>query len=232
MTKKDFETFMYIGADKLLICAFSKIDSKILYKNESKFIELNNHIDESRIINFLSENIFKLEKKINHFIHDINLIVNREKFKSVNISNKQNVYSEIKKKDQKNILIDLKNYIHNNYANYSIIHYMINHYIIDDNIQKSFDFKKKCNHFCVDTTFILLDKQDVVFYNKIFEKFQISVEKFICGKYIFSIFDSYEFNECEMGLKISSGFNQNEVFLVQKSVEKKGFFERFFNFFN
>jgi len=105
MTKKDFETFMYIGADKLLICAFSKIDSKILYKNESKFIELNNHIDESRIINFLSENIFKLEKKINHFIHDINLIVNSEQFQSVNISIKQNVYSEVKKKIKKTYLL-------------------------------------------------------------------------------------------------------------------------------
>ena len=52
------------------------------------------------------------------------------------------------------------------------------------------------------------------------------------SKYILNFFDSNEFNECEMGLKISSGFNANEVFFTEKIVEKKGLFERFFHFFN
>jgi len=52
------------------------------------------------------------------------------------------------------------------------------------------------------------------------------------GKYIFDFFDSNELNECEMGRKILSGFNPNEVFLIEKMTEKKGFFERFFNFFS
>ena len=41
---------MYIGAEKILICVFSKLDSKILYKKESKFLEFNDHIDENKII--------------------------------------------------------------------------------------------------------------------------------------------------------------------------------------
>jgi hypothetical protein len=52
------------------------------------------------------------------------------------------------------------------------------------------------------------------------------------SKYVINFFDSNEFNECEMGRKISSGFNLNEVFLIQKNIQKKGFFERFFNIFN
>jgi len=232
MTKKDLETFIYIGSEKILICVFSKIDSKILFKKESRFLELKNHIDENVIINFLSENIFNLEKQLKQFINNINLIIDNKHFHSVNVSIKQNIYGEINKKDKINILNDLKNYIHENYINYSIIHYVINHYLVDNKIQKSFDFSKKCNHFCLDTTFILLNKEDMFFYKKIFEKFQISVEKVICGKYIFDIFDSNKFNECEMGLKISLGFNPNEIFLIPKNIEKKGFFERFFHFFN
>jgi len=50
-------------------------------------------------------------------------------------------------------------------------------------------------------------------------------------KYISNFFDSNEFNKCEMGRKISLGFNPNEVFVIDKIVEKKGFFERFFNLF-
>ena len=230
MTEKDFKAFMYIGANKMLICIFSKTDSKILYKNEYKFLELKNQIDEIRIINFLTDNIFIIEKQLNQFVTDLNLIINSNRFQLINLSIKQNIYDEVTKKDQINILNDLKNYVQDNYLDYTIIHYLINHYLLDDNIKKNFDLSKKCNHFCIDTTFILLNKEDIFFYKKIFEKFQISVEKIICGKYVLDTFETNEFNECEMGLKISSGFNLNEVFLIKKNIGKVGFFERFFIF--
>jgi len=232
MIKKDFETYMYIGAEKILICVFSKLDSKILYKNDYKFLELKNPIDEIRIINFLTENIFKIEKELGQFINDINLIIYSSHFHSINVTIKQNIYGEVKKKDQINILNDLKNYVHDNYLNYSLIHFVVNHYLFDNDIQKNFSFSKKCNHVCVDATFILLDKKDVFFFKKIFKKFEISINKIICGKYIFNFFDSNKFNECEMGLKISSGFNINEVFIVKKNIENRGFFEGFFHFFS
>ena len=230
MTKKDFETFIYIGVDKILICVFSKIDSKILYKNEYKFLEINNFIDENNIDYFLSENIFKIEKQLNQFIKDINLIINSNQFQSIDISIKQNIYGEVKKKNQLSLLKDLKNYVFDSCPNYKLIHYLVNHYLFDNNIYKTFDFSKKCNHFCLDTTFILLNKDEVLFYKKIFEKFQISVKKIMSSKYILDFFDSNEFNECEMGRKISAGFNPNEVLLIEKKIEEKGFFERFFNF--
>ena len=232
MTKKDFETFMYIGAEKISICVFSKLDSKILYKKDSKFLEFNDHIDEKKVINFLNENIFKIEKQLNQFVKDINLVINCNRFQLINLSTKQNIYSNVTKKDQINILNDLKNYVLDNYQNYSLIHYLVNYYLYDGYIQKSFNFSKSCNNFCIDTTFILFNREDIFFYKKIFEKFEISVEKIISAKYIFDIFDSNECNECEMGLKISLGFNLNEVFLVKKSIKKQGFFERFFHFFN
>ena len=231
MTKKDFETFIYIGIDKILICVFSKINSKILYKKEYKFIELNNRIGKNIIISFLSENIFKIEKQLNQFINDISLIVNSEQFQSIDIAIKQNIYGEVKKQNQLNLLKDLKNYIFDSYTDYTLVHYIVNHYLFDNKIYKNFDFSKKCNYFCLDTTFILLKKDEVLFYKKIFEKFQISVKKLMSDKYISNFFDSNEFNECEMGRKISLGFNPNEVFIIDKIVEKKGFFERFFNLF-
>ena len=232
MTKKDIEAFMYIGADKMLICIFSKTESKILYKNESNFLELKNQINENRITNFLNDNIFKIERELNQFITDINLIIDSDQFKSINLSVKQNTYGIVTKNDQINTLYDLKNYVHENYLGYSIIHYLINYYLLDGNIQKSFDLSQNCNHFCFDTTFILINRKDIFFYKKIFEKFYISIEKIICGKYMFDIFNTKKFNECEMGLKISSGFNPYEIFIISKNKQKKGFFEGFFNFFS
>jgi len=232
MTEKNFEAFMYIGAEKILICIFSKTDLKILYKKEYKFTDLNNETNEITINNFLNENIFKIERQLNEFVTDINLIINNNKFLSINLSIKQNIYGEITKKNQTNTLKELKNYIQDNYLNYSIIHYLVNHYSLDNSIQKNLDVLKKCNYFCLDTTFILLNKDDIFFYKKIFKKFQLSVQKIIYGQYVIDTFRTNEFNECEMGQKISSGHNPNEVFLVKKSNEKKGFFERFFYFFN
>ena len=232
MTKKDFETFIYIGSEKISICVFSNLDSKILYKKESKFLEFNDHIDEKKIINFLSENISKVEKQLNQFISDINLIVNSKQFQSIGIAIKENIHGEVKKKNQLNLLKDLKNYVFDNYPNHILVHYIVNHYLVDNKIYKNLDFSKNCNVFCVDTTFILFNKDEVLFYKKIFEKFQIFVKKIMSSNYIANFFESNEFNECEMGRKISLGFNPNEVFLIEKIAEKKGFFERFFNFFS
>ena len=232
MTEEDFETFMYIGTKKMLICVFSKIDSKILYKNESKILELNNHIDENKIVNFLSENIFKIEKQLNQFINDISLIIDNNQFQLIDVSIKQNIYGEANKKNLLNLIKDLKNYIFDSYNDCTLIHYVVNHYLFDNNVLKNFNYSKKCDHLGLDTTFILLKKDEVLFYQKIFEKFQISVNKIMSGKYIFDFFDFNELNECEMGRKISSGFNPNEVFLFEKKIEKKGFFERFFNLFS
>ena len=231
MTKKDFETFIYIGIDKILICVFSKINSKILYKKEYKLTELNNQIGENIIISFLNENIFKIEKQLNQFINDISLILNSEQFQSIDIGIKQNIYGDVKKQNQINLLKDLKNYIFDSYSDYTLVHYLVNHYLFDNKIYKNFDLSKKCNYFCLDTTFILLKNDEVLFYKKIFKKFQISVKKLMSDKYISNFFDSNEFNKCEMGRKISLGFNPNEVFVIDKIVEKKGFFERFFNLF-
>jgi len=232
MTEEDFETFMYIGTKKMLICVFSKIDSKILYKNESKILELNNHIDENKIVNFLNENIFKIEKQLNQFINDISLIIDNNQFQLIDVSIKQNIYGEANKKNLLNLIKDLKNYIFDSYNDCTLIHYVVNHYLFDNNVLKNFNYSKKCDHLGLDTTFILLKKDEILFYQKIFEKFQISVNKIMSGKYIFDFFDFNELNECEMGRKISSGFNPNEVFLFEKKIEKKGFFERFFNLFS
>jgi len=232
MTEEDFETFIYIGTKKMLICVFSKIDSKILYKNESKILELNNHIDENKIVNFLSENIFKIEKQLNQFINDISLIIDNNQFQLIDVSIKQNIYGEANKKNLLNLIKDLKNYIFDSYNDCTLIHYVVNHYLFDNNVLKNFNYSKKCDHLGLDTTFILLKKDEILFYQKIFEKFQISVNKIMSGKYIFDFFDFNELNECEMGRKISSGFNPNEVFLFEKKIEKKGFFERFFNLFS
>ena len=56
----------------------------------------------------------------------------------------------------------------------------------------------------------------------------------MCGDYIKNFFKEDEDNSelSEMASKIKDGFNNNEVILVPKNIENKGFFEKFFQLFS
>jgi len=66
----------------------------------------------------------------------------------------------------------------------------------------------------------------------IFNKYHIQVKKFLCGKYIRNSFEQDQTNIFSMCEKIIDGHNENEIFSVPKFQKNKGFFEKFFNFFN
>ena len=52
------------------------------------------------------------------------------------------------------------------------------------------------------------------------------------GEYIQNFFGK-DFDELSMmAIKLKSGFNKNEVRLISKNIENKGFFEKFFQLFS
>ena len=66
----------------------------------------------------------------------------------------------------------------------------------------------------------------------IFNKYHIQVKQFLCGKYIRNSFEEDQTNIFSMCEKIIDGHNENEIFSIPKFQKNKGFFEKFFNFFN
>mgnify|MGYP001176496207 CR=1 FL=1 len=61
---------------------------------------------------------------------------------------------------------------------------------------------------------------------------QITIEKIICSNYAKSfIDDSNVKNISQIGHKLKHGFNKQEVVIVPKKIEKKGFFEKLFHLF-
>ena len=58
------------------------------------------------------------------------------------------------------------------------------------------------------------------------------IKKIIDAKYVKNSFDDKNINMFEMVRKILIGHNLNEIFLVEKTNKNRGFFEKFFNFFN
>ena len=64
----DFETFLFISKNKYQIFVYDKDNLKNLYNEE---IKINDGIELDNLSNFLDENIYKIEKKINNFIKNI-----------------------------------------------------------------------------------------------------------------------------------------------------------------
>ena len=228
----DFETYLYLSNNRFIIFLFDKKNIKNLFQ-ESIIIENNfDFIEFTELTKFLDKNIFKIEKLIGTFIKNIFLIVDNENNLIIKLSNKKKIENNVKKESLNNTLIILKNLINENYKNYSIMHILLNNQLIyHDNVTQLID-NEDTNPQYLEVIFIILSNDLIINLNKVMQKFQIKISKFIDGKYVKNFFKD---DELELSLathKLINGFNDNEVIIVPKNAENVGFFERFFNFFS
>ena len=111
-----------------------------------------------------------------------------------------------------------------------IIHVFGENYIIDNKI--IFLYKNlKCN-FSLDVEFICLSKNIIKDIEIVLKKYHILISQILSASYIESFIDEDQQNIFTTASRIKSGLNENEVLLVSKTHKNKGFFEKFFDFFN
>jgi hypothetical protein len=130
------------------------------------------------------------------------------------------------------LLIEAKNECKKTLDGNKIIHVKINKFIIDNVDYFSLPQKISCNNLSIDVNFICLPSNFIKDLEKIFYKYQIFISKIICYDYLSNFFDHKGGELFEGAVKILEGYNVNEVLLMKKNPKKKGFFERFFNYFN
>ena len=68
--------------------------------------------------------------------------------------------------------------------------------------------------------------------SRILQKYQIKISNYIDGNYVKNFFKGEEIELSLASHKLINGCNDNEVVIVPKSSENKGFFERFFYLFS
>ena len=229
----DFEVYLYISSDKFSISAFTKSDSKTIYFREHLLNSNKTQINQQELEDFISQNIFSVEKSLNQFVKNIYLILNTDQFFEINFGiKKYNSHSNINSaKERIELLHQIKNEIKKNYLNTEIIHFVITKYIFDNVISSDYIENQVCSNFCLETKLICIKNQDILFFDKILRKYQILLKKIISNKYALSLILDKKISECEMGFKIINGYNKNEVLLLPKNVENKGIFEKFFDLF-
>jgi hypothetical protein len=226
----DFETFLHISKSKYQIFVYDKNDFKNLYHKE---IDNCDEIELNILSKFIDDNIYKIEKIIKNFIRNIILIIEDDKVLDIGISCKKKNYE--KNKDQKyleNSLVEVKDIFKENYQDLIIMHMIIvekeNNFLLNN-------FNNNDDYLFLEVNFISIPNNFTFNFDKLLENHQIKIKRYMSGGYIKSFFDKKSKESPElfvMANKLNDGLNKNEVQLVSKSKENKGFFEKFFQLFS
>ena len=229
--KTSFETFIYISKNKYQIFVYDKNKYINLYDNE---LLINDEIALSnldQLSNFLDENIYKIEKKVNNFIKSVIVIIEDDNILSTSISlKKKNYDKQINQKYLKSNLIEIKDLFKENYQDQIIMHMILVNKDEKEYLSKNIDINQ--DHLFLEVSFISLSNNITIFFDKLFEKHQIKISKYMSAKYIKSFINKETSELSMMANKLKNGHNQNEVIIVSKNIENKGLFEKFFQLFS
>jgi hypothetical protein len=226
----DFETFLHISKSKYQIFVYDKNNLKNLYSEE---IGYSDEIELNTLSKFLDDNIYKIEKKIKNFIRSIILIIEDDKILEIGISLKKKNYEKSENQKQlENSLIEVKDIFKENYQDFLIMHMVI--------VEKENNFllnNANNNDDCLflEVNFISIPNKFTFYFDKLLENHQINIKRYMSGDYIKSFFDIESKESIElfvMANKLNDGLNKNEVKLISKSKENRGFFEKFFQLFS
>ena len=230
--QKDFETYLCIDNDKFKIFLFDAIHYKNLYSNELIFNK-SFDIKFEELSKFLDNNIFKIEKLLGGFIDDIFIVINdnieSETHLSIKKKNDNNITNQ---KNLNQALVEAKDLFSETNQDQNIVHMLVNDFIINDKIRNFFVENLKSDYLHINIKFITLSDKLSSKFDKIFETYQIEIKKFISGKYLKQTTDGNSNEIPEMAHKILNGINPNEISIVPKIRENKGFFEKFFQLFS
>lgn len=228
-----FETYLFIDSKKLVICVIEKKTFKILFKEEKLLDDHNEDSNLKKLDNFLAKNIFKIEKILKNFVKDVYIILDDKEFLPIEISiKKDHNGNSISQENLINPLNVLKNLCQFSFKDKKIIHMLIENYQIDGKDYSFLPENLKCNNFSLDIKFICLSKNLIEHYESVLKRYHILVNQILNAEYIEQFQDQQNPNIYTTASRIISGFNNNEISLVNKTLKSKGFFEKFFDFFS
>ena len=224
--------FLFLGIDKFTIVALNSIDEEV-YKEEILKDNKSNQIDLNFLDNFLNENIFKIEKKLNEFVKNIFLIIDHQNIFSIHLSIKNKFDNiNINLDSIHKLLLEAKSCCKKTLEDLDILHMKIDQFYIDGTYFKTLPKKKNCNNLSIDVSYICLPKKISKTIENVLRKYQISLDRMLSLDYLNSFLDNKNENLYATAQKILDGLNENEVFVADRNSKKLGFFEKFFNFFN
>ena len=224
--------FLFLGINKFTIVAINSTN-EFIYKGETLINNQNNQIELDFLDNFLNENIFKIEKKLNEFVKNIFLIIDHKNIFPIRLSIKNKFNNIIINSNSiDKLILEAKSCCNKTLEDLDILHMKIDKFYIDGTYFETLPEKKNCNNLSIDVSYICLPKKISKTIENVLRKYQISLDRMLSLDYLNSFLDDKNENLYATAQKILDGLNENEVFIADRNSKKLGFFEKFFNFFN
>ena len=229
----NFETYLFINNKKLIICVIQNTTRKIIYKEQMILDDSFDELKFKRLNDFFNKNIFKVEKILGNFVKNMNIIIESQDFFTFKLAVKKNNYDNVLTPNSLVYLLnDAKDQCNKSIDDKKIIHFLIDNYLIDNNSYSNLPLELKCKNFSLDLSFICLPKDIIEKIEELLKHYQISINQLLSADYVKKHCSEENFDFFNMAYKILNGYNKNEVKIVSKNSINKGFFEKFFNFFN
>ena len=229
LNRNKFFILLRMNQIKLVIL---KEDNQILFEKDLKTYDRNLEETLISLKKFLENSILELEKKFKFYIKNINLIIDHDFFIFTDVSSINN-YKNISEQSTvtPSYLVNIKDYVLKSVKDYNLIHMIINRFIVDG---KDYPFIPKESNFeniFLEIKFILLKKNTIKNLKNIFSRYEIYIDRIFNYEYVNNFRNSKLDNIFDLADKLGNGLNQNEIIFIKKPQEKRGFFEKFFNFF-
>ena len=145
---------------------------------------------------------------------------------------KKNYVKNLSFKNLESIIVEAKDLFKENYQDQNIMHIIIQNYLINGKTYLQFQKNLQANDFGLEIKFISVSNKLSYQLEKVLEKYQIKISKYISGIYVENYFRGKRNEFPVMVYEIINGINENEVKLVPKNTINKGFFEKFFQLFS
>tara|TARA_B100000886_G_scaffold181470_1_gene124491 strand:- start:79 stop:783 length:705 start_codon:yes stop_codon:yes gene_type:complete len=229
----NFETFLYYSDQKLSISVQQSNKDTGFYEKSNILDNNQNNLQLARLDEFLDLNIFKIEKSLKRFIKNVILIVDHQELLKIKLSLKKRNYGNVLNGNLLSPLLkEARSQIKENYSDKIITHMIIDRYLLDGKYFSYLPENIRCENICLDLDFICLSKDFIKKFEQSLSRYQIKIQQIISADYVKSYFKGDEIDIFSMSKKIIQGHNRNEILLIPKKTSNKGFFEKFFNFFN
>ena len=229
----DFETYLIISNKKFEIHLLDIKNFKNLYKKEFNYETDLEKIDLNLLSEFLDKNIFRIEKLARNFVNNINVIIENNSILNFDLSLKKKNYSgHITNSFLENILSDAKDLFQESYSQYKLMHMLINKYIIGGISYSSLKDKINSDEIFLEIKLISISNSIIFDIEKILKKYQIQVNNYLDKAYIKDFYKNEKIDISHQAHKLLSGSNNNEVRIISKTSQKRGFFEKFFQLFS
>ena len=228
---KKIESYIYLGKNKISISVFRE-KNKLVFKKDH--LIQKNYLDlDQDAYEFIEKTILEFEIKYKILLKKINVIIDKEYFLEINISTKDKINNRlITKEDIEYLIFDLNKLVKDNNNNFSITNIKIKNFKVDEKYYETFEEIPLGDTLSLEVMFESINIYTQTEIKNLLSKLEIDIGKYFSTNSLEIDTLNDKMDECAAAAKSTYDYDQNEVFLITKNKEKRGFFEKLFHFFD